>query len=571
MTLVPKWMLSLMGDSKPGRRALARDALALEVDALHAAVHADARRFADAMASRTGGAFLDLGAAEGARYRLPFDALRGGAWVTASTGAGKTRLAGRVAGDLVGASLGGLPVSVVCLDMKGGEDGLADLVLRAAAALGASLAPSARAALFSRIITLSFSNGPFLTPWQVLAPDPAVDPLTQAAALADILEAAVGRGLGARQEMSLSLLLAGAIDRGIGLIELQHALDDRSRAARLLASSRVPEARRFAPRLARETQASIDGLGQRLGLLARTATAKAMAAGGGRLDFAPCFEPGAVTVIDASGAGGPFGAVALASLTHAAFAEGRKVRGHTVLFADEVQSAAANPSNVRCLERILTQGRSFGLSLVSCHQSVAQLPAEIRSLLATNTTLRIIGTSGADDARLAGEYLPRTGRVPRPRLPGEPPPARPDFLSAAEEERQRVAELARLPRGRFLVADRREPFQARVVTVPAFDPPAWRDLPPDAADAVRRGRLGRPRAEFVERARRLEEQLLADTGEENNDGGDCEAPAPAVPRRRPRGAVTGAVAGAARPAAPLPGFPDLVTGRASRPRRGGLP
>lgn len=575
MTLVPSWLMRLAGGSPRANVARAREAHAREVDALHAHLHADEARFEETMRRRDAHTSILVGEAEGrVPYRVPPNYFEGSStWLTASTGAGKTRFAAHLVMELVRAALRGLPVSVVCLDMKGGEDSLSDLTLRAIAALVAR-ATHLRDRFLAQLLTVSFFGGPFLVPWQVLASDGSVDPFTQAAGLAEILDAIIGRGLGARQESSLALLLAAGIDAQKNLIEVRHALDDRSALARLFATSRLPEVRRFAPRIARESQSSLDGLGARIDLLTRSGSAKAILAGNHPLDLHACFEPGAVTVVDVGsapiGAEGParaLGAITLAYLTHAIFDSRRRVRGFTVIVTDEIQSAALSASNVHCLERILTLGRSFGVSLVSCHQSAAQLPSEIRTILATNIAMRVIGTSGADDARLSAEYLPRTGRLQKPRLPGMPPPERLEFLSAAEEERVRVAELGRLPRQHFLVADRREPFQPRVVVAPSFAPPAWRAIDPSLRTAVLRGRAGVPREVLTERVRLLEERLLLDAEPTSDDVvGDAPDGAVTVPQRRPR-----AASATRAQARELPAFPDVIGGRAGRARRGGLP
>ncbi len=575
MTLVPAWLVGLAGGSAKRNVALAREARTREVDALHAHLHADETRFEETMRGRAPGETIELGqTTDGQPYRVPLGFFEGSsAWLTASTGAGKTRLAAHLVMELVRASLRGVPVSVICLDMKGGEDSLSDLTLRALASMmarGAAL----RDRLLARLLTIGFFANPFLVPWQILRSDSAVDPLTQAAGLAEILDAIIGRGLGARQESSLALLLAAGIDAEKNLIEVRHTLDDRGRLAELFARSRLPEVRRFAPRIARESQSSLDGLGARVDLLTRSASAKALLAGTSSIDLHACFESGAITVVDVGGAPigaeGPaqaLGAITLAYLTHAIFDSRRRVRGFTVIVTDEIQSAALSASNVHCLDRILTLGRSFGASLVSCHQSAAQLPSEIRTILSTNIAMRVLGTSGADDARISAEYLPRTGRVQKPRLPGMPPPERVEFLSATEEERVRVQELGRLPRQHFLVADRRESFQPRVVVAPRFVPPAWSTIDPALRTAVLRGRAGVPREELVRNVRALEERLLderergASTPDDAVDDGAVTAP-----RRRPRAGSTKRSS-----ARDLPEFPDVMSPRGDRPRRGGLP
>jgi|GEM_PF-1740319 len=567
MTLVPRWLVRLAGGSPSLHRELAREARADELDRLQWVIHEDARRFEGAMASRAGrGPFRFGEVGKDAPYLIPFDNLfNNAAWVTGSTGSGKTRFAGAIVHEAIARILRGYEGAVICLDAKGGEDSLSDLALRSVAQLALQLDPRARQSLLQRLTTLRFHGPEYLVPFQILAPSLGLDPLAQGAVVAEILEAVVGRGIGARQESTLTKGLAGAISGRKNLVEFRYAIEDRGALAALLARSPIPEVRRDAGRIARESQSSIDGLASRVDLLLRSPGTKAMLAGEGALDFAPCFLPGAVTIIDAS-TSPALGAITLAYLTNALFAPGRRVRGKTLIVADEIQSAAMNPSNVRCLEKILTQGRSFGAAgLISCHQSVQQLPTEIRAMLSTNIALRVVGRSGADDARLAAEFLPRSGRVPKARLPGVPPPERPDFLSASEEERHHVEELSRLPRRHFLVADRREPFQPRIIRAASFDPPPLDRLPKEIVDAVLRGRSGRPRDELLRTVRELEERLLTGESSEADDG--LAEPAATTPLRRRNAAATRT----AKSARPLPDFPDLVSGRVPRTKRGGVP
>mgnify|MGYP000909103086 CR=1 FL=1 len=131
----------------------------------------------------------------------------------------------------------------------------------------------------------------------------------------------------------------------------------------------------------------------------------------------------------------------------------------------------------------------------------------------------------------------------------------------------RVAELGRLPRQHFLVADRRESFQPRVVVAPSFAPPAWNTIAPALRTAVQRGRAGVLRTELQRQVRELEERLLRDFEPASDDADDDASDAAAtLPQRRPHARAT-------KPRAPrdLPEFPDVVAGRAGRARRGGLP
>jgi hypothetical protein len=185
------------------------------------------------------------------------------------------------------------------------------------------------------------------------------------------------------------------------------------------------------------------------------------------------------------------------------------------------------------IERLVTLGRSFGAgALLLLHQGATQLPTELQNVLGTNTALRIIGRSSERDAAAASEWLPRTGRVPRPRPPGTAPGREPHFLSAGEEERFRIAEIGRLPARHFLVSDRRAPFAPRIVRAPDYDPPPWSAIPAEVAEAVRRGSAGVARHELEARVQRIEQdaaERFAEQVREEEAGRGRRGAAPTTP------------------------------------------
>lgn len=510
---VSTWRLA--GLSRATELARARSACAQDERALRGQLASDAARLHTAMTQRAGHPHVVLGTTSGGtRYVLPvadFHGLFG--QITASTGSGKSYLAGQVLADLlVFAVFTGL-AAVIVFDMKGE---LADLTLRWIGGYLARLSWSARQAVFSRLLVLRFFKGAYLPEWNLLARDPAVPILTQAHAFAETMEAALGTELGIRQSPATTALTALGVETARSTLALRYLLHDPDTCAHLAEQSGIPDVRLYVhTRLERERTA-LDGVAARLDALLRVEPIKAALAGPGILDLRRCYIPGTITILDLGGA--PLGAesqkralaaLTLTRLTWAGFdAPERPPGAFTMIIADELQEALV-PATVRHVERVVTTGRSSHLGLLSIHQSVEQLPAELRAILSTNVRLRVLGRSGEADARLSAEWLPHTGLLPNPRLPGMPAPAHPEFLSEAQELRHRIAELGKLPRQTFLVADRAAAFGPCVLRAPDFHPPTWDELDSEIAEAVQRGAVGQPRAELVRRAREIEEQAAS--------------------------------------------------------------
>lgn len=509
-------ILMALAGHRPGRTAALTDASLRRDREERERLLSEDDVFRAAMAERGKHAHVVLGDDRSdTPYIMPVTDITGShGWVSAATGAGKSRFVGSIIAQLLEAVAAGAAISVVVYDLKGE---LADLTLRAAGAVAARLPCGQRDRFLRCVRTIRPFAGNYLVPLQLLRHDPSVSVMTQAHAIAETLEMASAAALGVRQARSLTFLLALGIEAGLSLPELRLRLFyDRAQVDELARRSQIPEVRLYFSRsFGGEEATSLEGVAARLDAVLRVDALKAALAADTMFDFRACCTPG-LTVVDfgdppfgAEGAACTVAGLLLPRLAWSAFAPGRPRGTRVVLIADEIQMALAGTTNAHHLSRILTTGRSAGISLYSVHQGVAQLPKEFTADLGQNVRFRVIGRSSEADAEAASEWLPVTGGMPRSRAAWEPPDTSHRTASRAEELRERVAAVGRLPQRAFLVADRLAGFRPRLVTAASWNPPAWAELPRDVAEAVQHGSAGLPRREALESARTREAAWVA--------------------------------------------------------------
>ncbi|MCC7537545.1 MAG: hypothetical protein IT379_15075 [Deltaproteobacteria bacterium] len=368
----------------------------------------------------------------------------------------------------------------------------------------------------------------------------------------ETVERASGAAVGIRQAGAGTMAFATLIAAAVSPVEWPFVMRDGSAMRALAEGIDEPRLRAYfrSGDYDRESRTTVWGLIARLEMILSIAPIRAMLVGSGGFSFGRAFEPGMVTLVALDGA--PAGAQSVAEalgalittrLAWAAFDTGNRPRADTIVLGFDELASIGVPSVVEAVERVLTTGRSFGLSLISAAQFANQIAA-LDHLFAANVHRRVFGRSSVREIEhAASEWLPVTGTEPKQRRPGDAP--RPiEFMSEAEEIRSWTRRISRLPVRSFLVGDRTAPFRSRLVEAPAVDPPAWDVLPARVRDLVARGGFGVLRAEL------LRHLHVVETAAADRVGATTTGP------RETRGNFE---------------MPDLARRRATRPRRRDVP
>lgn len=490
--MIPWFDRLLLGHTRRREGRLIAEALGHEAAQSRAIAEAEAFRLAEAMDSLGRASHVVLGTTEeGTPYRVPLRDLDGAhGHATGATGSGKSFAITALLDQLLVHLLRGELIALFVMALQGF---LVDFVL---GALGRRLlaAPQAvREAVLARLTVLRFHRGNFLTPWQLLVPDPHVSILVQAAAYAEVIEQILGGRIGARQEASLTN--AFAISMGGSppwtlpeLLAYLHAPEILRRRAEGVPLPGVQLF--FRDRFPRESAASVDGLKARLETLLRDESLKAVLTGPERLDLAGCFRPGAITLIDFGGAPLAFeGSRALAGLILQAFAfevfnPRRSREAQVLLVGDELQQALSG-AGIRVMDALLTTARAQRVGTITIHQALSQLPRELHDLYQTNVRFRWLFRPSREELRAQPDLLP----------------ADPTNTTSRTVTEERLARFTNLPRQTLIFAERGGAFGPRVLRAANFEPTPLDRLPPGLRHTLERGRAGVPREELLARAR----------------------------------------------------------------------
>lgn len=550
----------LLGVSRAEEVRRARAEMARDRELLHAHERADERAFEAEMRRRAGVTpHIALGESlSGVPFRIALEHLFAGThgWVTGSSNSGKTRLIAALIAAVLELLLAGYPVTVIVVALQGD---LITLVLRILGALLLRAAATRRRDVLARLLVSRFASGSHLVPWNVFVRAPGTPLLAHGNGVAEVLAHALGAHFGHKQRPGLGMQIAAVSERDLSPNAYRILLSAPERLAALGQRSADPiVAAYFRDRFLREAS-SLDGIASLLdALLGLDEGLRGALAGPGGINWVDRFAPGSITLLDFAGLDGgvsrALAGLSLRSLIGAALSSARRVEGPTLLVIDEAQRAFT-PSTAALLSDALTTIRHGRVSIQLVNQSLAQLPSDFTTLAATNVRYRWVGRCGATDASLSQEFLPRTGRVPKPRPPFVPPGERDEMMSRSEELTFRIAEAGTLPQGTFFVTERSTPFGTRRLVAPRIDPPEWEALPAALRTDLERGGYGIPRAELIARGRRLETEVLESLASE--EPSDAEG-----------GGSRRATARGRRKASP-PQTPDAVTRAASWRRRGG--
>ena len=106
------------------------------------------------------------------------------------------------------------------------------------------------------------------------------------------------------------------------------------------------------------------------------------------------------------------------------------------LYIDEFQNFASESFEV-----ILSEARKYGLSLVMAHQSLSQIPDDLRGLILSSAGLQVFFRVNRSDANiLAKEVFAYSGYEVKSQGV-----SRPNYWSYTEEWEHRIGELQSLP------------------------------------------------------------------------------------------------------------------------------
>jgi hypothetical protein len=329
------------------------------------------------------------------------------------------------------------------------------------------LPPEEREAALARVRLVEPFSSDAIPMLDVVQALPGVDDDLHRLDLVQAFEAAADAGLGVRQRTLLAKSLQLLGENHLHLPSLPAVLSSPTILSALAARSSDDVRAYFLARYPHESEETRGGVLARLErILALKASRLALYARS-CLDFRTCLSEG-LTVVSLAA---PFGcleaqkfwsAVLVARLLRAVFARPNDpAQAPAVILSDEAQDFLQGPHAAEA-ERALTQARSRRVALWLACQQLAQLDQASPTLakaLHTNCNVQVVLRSSPDDARSMRHILPVTGRRPRPvRSPWEK--AGSPFLTHAEEERELLDEISRLPDREGWWWDRRQPWRA---------------------------------------------------------------------------------------------------------------
>src|SRR5438128_3915781 len=405
--------------------------------------------------------------------------------VTGTTGSGKTRVGLAVIKALLNSIIESLiaeacnPGGFGVLDAKGDLfNGTLFLITKLLQELQRAH-PRAARELRRRIVIIDFSSRDPVTPYNILARWPGLEPdffaANRADVLMDLLPGSDKLSLGASGVLNKLILLLS--ERGVPITDLAEIVGNESRRSRLVAqchdrSLAVYFTRQF-PQVPKSTLAA---LLRRIDALFTSDGVRLALGGVSAPNFRELQDEGKIVVVTSFGKTIARGVrrvlqkLVFSDITHGVFAR-QKPESPFLWLCDEAQNFFHTESLRDNVTDLMTMSRSFGtffLFLVQDLHSAVQDPRTLR-VLNTNTRWYMALRGDPADCTFLKPALPITGRRPKPR----PHPFAEQTLYSPAEERALVhEEISSLPdRAGYLWLKNRsaEAIRVTVADVPIPD------------------------------------------------------------------------------------------------------
>ncbi|MDP2314914.1 MAG: hypothetical protein Q8P41_18585 [Pseudomonadota bacterium] len=340
-------------------------------------------------------------------------------------------------------------------------------------------------------------------PLNPLAPNPGLDPATQAAVVVSLLDDLSDGGLGPRMTNIARWLVRAVMELGGSFLDVHALLVDETLAPRVARQVRDPELQTYlAHTFPKEPLSSRESIRARIENLLALPAARAMLCAKGSIDGSVLLESPLTLVHLGAGKMGAqrvarfIGSWIFTLITTAIFSrdQGARLPAAYVVIDEWAQLAKVAAEDI---EDILSRSRSVGVSLTLANQYPAQIRSVSQALwegVQANVALEVLFRPDAESLRHVDAALPVTGRMVDPQRPDR-------LLSEADEKRLLMRQLGNLKPRQAIFVNHLAGTPAELIstfTVPiARARAAWDALTDAERDTWWRGRYGVPLVELV--------------------------------------------------------------------------